>query len=136
MPAAGRHEGGSSNDKPWSEACDSAPHRGPFLGEPPWNKIGDSVRWLVHDMKMLGMDFGTGTRAIAVEIRRVGTQISRSTVQGVEPSSEVGLRLCTDSAASESSSIAVSGASLACTGCWAGSLPPYVASTSARELAL
>ncbi len=30
---------------------------GPFFSKPPWNKIGDSVRWLVHEMKSLGMDY-------------------------------------------------------------------------------
>jgi transposase len=54
---------------------------GTFLGKPPWNKIGDSVRWLVHEMRSLGMDLGVGTRAIAVAIRRVGARVSRSSVQ-------------------------------------------------------
>jgi transposase len=54
---------------------------GAFFGRPPWNKIGDSVRWLVHEMRSLGMEFGAGTRAIAVEIRRTGAKVSRSSVQ-------------------------------------------------------
>ncbi len=35
-----------------------------FFGQPPWNKISGSVRWLVHEMKSLGVEFGAGTRAI------------------------------------------------------------------------
>ena len=54
-----------------------------FFGRPPWNKIGDSVRWLVREMKSLGMAFGTGTRAIAIAIRRLGTKVSRSSVQRI-----------------------------------------------------
>ena len=48
---------------------------GPFFGKPPWNRIGESVRWLVHEMKSLGMDFGMGTRAIAAQLRRVAVKV-------------------------------------------------------------
>ncbi len=49
-----------------------------FFGRPPWNKIGESVRWLVHEMRSLGVEFGAGTRAIAVEIRRIDAKVGRS----------------------------------------------------------
>ena len=54
-----------------------------FLGRAPFNKIGDATRWLVHEMRGLGIRFGTGTRTIAAMIVEAGVQLSRTTVQRI-----------------------------------------------------
>ena len=56
---------------------------GGFLGTAPFNKLGDSVRWLVHEMHALGARFGAGTRTIAAHVCRAGIKLSRSTVQRI-----------------------------------------------------
>lgn len=52
-----------------------------FFGRPPFNKIGDAVHWLVHEIRALCPEPEFGTRAIAMQIVRAGIQISRSSVQ-------------------------------------------------------
>ena len=54
-----------------------------FFGSAPFNKFGDSVRWLVHEMHSLGARFGQGTRTIAAEICGAGIKLSRSSVQRI-----------------------------------------------------
>lgn len=53
------------------------------IGSPPWNRIHESVRWLVHEMRRLCPEPEFGTRTIARHIVRAGIQISRSSVQRV-----------------------------------------------------
>ena len=54
-----------------------------LLGRPPFNKLGDAVRWLVHEIRELCPNSDFGTRTIAMMIVRAGIQISRSSVQRV-----------------------------------------------------
>jgi len=54
-----------------------------FFGRAPFNKLGDSVRWLVHEMHSLGASFGKGTRTIAAEICKAGIRLSRSSAQRI-----------------------------------------------------
>jgi transposase len=54
-----------------------------FLGRAPFNKVGDATRWLVHEMRRLGIRFGTGTRTIAAMIVEAGVKLSRTTVQRI-----------------------------------------------------
>jgi transposase InsO family protein/transposase-like protein len=54
-----------------------------FFGSAPFNKLDDSVRWLVHEMHSLGARFGKGTRTIAAEICKAGIKLSRSSVQRI-----------------------------------------------------
>ncbi|MHC5054889.1 MAG: integrase core domain-containing protein [Planctomycetota bacterium] len=54
-----------------------------FFGSAPFNKLGDSVRWLVHEMHSLGARFGSGTRTIAAAICRAGVALSRLSVQRI-----------------------------------------------------
>jgi transposase InsO family protein len=54
-----------------------------FFGAAPFNKLGRSVRWLVHEMHSLGARFGSGTRTIAAEVCKAGIALSRSSVQRI-----------------------------------------------------
>jgi transposase len=54
-----------------------------FLGRGPVNRIGDATRWLVHEMRRLGIRFGTGTRTIAAMIVDAGIKLSRTSVQRI-----------------------------------------------------
>jgi len=54
-----------------------------FLGAAPFNKIGDAVRWLVHEYGDVCGHLEWGTRAIADKIKQLGVEISRSTVQRI-----------------------------------------------------
>jgi transposase InsO family protein len=54
-----------------------------FFGSAPFNKLGRSVRWLVHEMHSLGARFGSGTRTIANAICKAGIALSRSSVQRI-----------------------------------------------------
>jgi transposase InsO family protein len=56
---------------------------GGFLGAAPFNKIADSVRWLVHEFRDECWHLGWGTRAIASRIVQLGIQISRTSVQRI-----------------------------------------------------
>lgn len=53
------------------------------VGAPPWNKLHEGVRWLVHEMRMLCPERDFGTRTIARHIMRSGIQISRVTVRRI-----------------------------------------------------
>ena len=54
-----------------------------FFGPAPFNKLGDAVRWLVHEVRRMSPHLTTGTRTIASMILQTGLQVSRSTVQRV-----------------------------------------------------
>ncbi len=53
-----------------------------FTG-PVWNRIHDSVRWTVHELRRLCPEPDCGTRTIARDIVRGAIEISRSSVQRV-----------------------------------------------------
>jgi len=56
---------------------------GGFLGEAPFNKIGDSVRWLVHEFCDACHHLDHGSRTIASRIVQLGVAISRTSVQRI-----------------------------------------------------
>ena len=56
---------------------------GRFFGPAPFNKLGDTARWLVHEVRRMCPHLATGTRTIANMIVQTGVQVSRSTVQRV-----------------------------------------------------
>ena len=54
------------------------------LGDVPWNRIHDAVRWAVHELRpACAPSLEVGTRTIARYLLRAGIQVSRSTVQRV-----------------------------------------------------
>jgi len=53
------------------------------VGAPPWNKLHEGVRWLVHEMRQLCPERDFGTRTIARHIMRSGIQISRASVRRI-----------------------------------------------------
>ena len=53
------------------------------VGSPPWNKLYEGVRWLVHEMRQLCPERDFGTRTIARHIMRSGIQISRASVRRI-----------------------------------------------------
>ena len=54
-----------------------------LIGEPPWNKLHDAVRGLVHEIRRLCPEREFGTRSIARHIIRAGIQISRTSVRRI-----------------------------------------------------
>lgn len=71
----------------WKRAIRNAPNPA-RLGAPPWNKIHDGVRWLIHELASLCPEPEFGTRSIARQIMRAGIQVSRASVRrilGEEP---------------------------------------------------
>ncbi len=56
---------------------------GGFFGPAPVNRLNDSVRWLVHEIRRMCPHLAVGTRTIARMIVQAGLQISRSTVQRI-----------------------------------------------------
>ena len=54
-----------------------------LLGEAPWNKLHEGVRWLVHEIRRLCPEREFGTRTIARHIVRAGIQISRTSVRRI-----------------------------------------------------
>jgi len=53
------------------------------LGAPPWNRLHDGVRRLVHEIRETFPEPEFGTRTIARHIIRAGIQVSRTTVRRV-----------------------------------------------------
>jgi len=53
------------------------------VGEPPWNKLHEAVRWTVHEIRRLCPEREFGTRSIARYIVRAGIQISRASVRRI-----------------------------------------------------
>lgn len=56
---------------------------GLFFGQPPWNKISDVVRALIHECRMHFPESEIGTRTIAAQIQKALVAVSRTTVQRV-----------------------------------------------------
>ena len=54
-----------------------------LFASPVWNRIYDSVRWTVHQLRYLCPGSACGTRTIASHIVRAAVQISRSSVQRI-----------------------------------------------------
>jgi len=54
-----------------------------LVGAPPWNKLHEGVRWLVHEIRQICPERDFGTRTIARHIMRPGIQISRASVRRI-----------------------------------------------------
>jgi putative transposase len=67
----------------WQKAARRRCQGDRLLGEPPWNKLHDSVRWLVHELRRMCPEREFGTRTIARHILRAGIQISRTSVRRI-----------------------------------------------------
>jgi transposase InsO family protein len=67
----------------WIQAVEGRRDPGRLLGEAPWNRIHDGVRWAIHELRRLCPEQEMGARTIARHLIRAGIQASRSTVQRV-----------------------------------------------------
>ncbi len=67
----------------WIKALKNKGRGNRLLGQPPWNKYHEGVRWLVHELRHLCPEREFGARTIATHIMRAGIRISRSTVRRV-----------------------------------------------------
>jgi transposase len=54
---------------------------GDFFGKPPWNKLSDGMRCLVHEIKELCPE--AGAKGIAGKLKQAGIQASRASVQRI-----------------------------------------------------
>jgi len=54
-----------------------------LLGEPPWNRLHEAVRWTVHEIRRLCPEREFGTRTIALHMIRAGIQISRTSIRRI-----------------------------------------------------
>jgi hypothetical protein len=67
----------------WIKRFQTHPEVQGFFGKAPFQKIGDAVRWLVHEIRSLCPEKEFGSRRIAMAIVRAGIQLSRSSVQRI-----------------------------------------------------
>lgn len=67
----------------WQKAIRDKHNAERTVGEPPWNKIHEAVRWTVHEIRRLCPEREFGTRSIARNIVRAGIQISRASVRRI-----------------------------------------------------
>jgi len=67
----------------WKRALRDKLKTDELIGAPPWNKLHEGVRWLVHEIRQLCPERDFGTRTIARYIMRSGIQISRASVRRI-----------------------------------------------------
>ena len=67
----------------WKRALRDKHKAEDLVGAPPWNKLHEGVRWLVHEIWALCPERDFGTRTIARHIIRAGIQISRASVRRI-----------------------------------------------------
>ncbi|MEO0632009.1 MAG: hypothetical protein AAFY46_14990, partial [Planctomycetota bacterium] len=67
----------------WQKAIEDKLRAEQVLGCPPWNRIHDGVRRLVHEIRVAFPEPEFGTRTIARHIVRAGIKISRTSVRRV-----------------------------------------------------
>ncbi|MEO1584287.1 MAG: DDE-type integrase/transposase/recombinase [Planctomycetota bacterium] len=67
----------------WQKAVEDKLRAEQLLGKPPWNRIHDGVRRLVHEIRVAFPEPEFGTRTIARHIVRAGVKISRTSVKRV-----------------------------------------------------
>lgn len=58
----------------WIKVLRNKNHGNRLLGQPPWNKYHEGVRWLVHELRQLCPEREFGTRTIARHILRASIQ--------------------------------------------------------------
>jgi len=81
--AAGRFVVHPNTIRSWIKALRNKNRGNRLLGQPPWNKYHEGVRWLVHELRYLCPEREFGTRTIARHILRAGIRISRTTVRRI-----------------------------------------------------
>ncbi|MEO0629903.1 MAG: DDE-type integrase/transposase/recombinase, partial [Planctomycetota bacterium] len=67
----------------WQKTVEDKLRAERVLGQPPWNRIHDGVRRLVHEIRVAFPEPEFGTRTIARHIVRAGITISRTSVRRV-----------------------------------------------------
>ncbi|MEM8756745.1 MAG: DDE-type integrase/transposase/recombinase [Planctomycetota bacterium] len=67
----------------WQRAVEDKLRAEQVLGRPPWNRIHDGVRRLIHEIRVAFPEPEFGTRTIARHIVRAGITISRTSVRRV-----------------------------------------------------
>ena len=67
----------------WKRALRDKLKADDLVGAPPWNRLHEGVRWLVHEIRLLCPERDFGTRTIARHIMRAGIQISRASVRRI-----------------------------------------------------
>ncbi|MEL6797349.1 MAG: DDE-type integrase/transposase/recombinase [Planctomycetota bacterium] len=67
----------------WQKAVENKLRAEQVLGRPPWNRIHDGVRRLVHEIRVAFPEPEFGTRTITRHIIRAGIKISRTSVRRV-----------------------------------------------------
>ncbi len=67
----------------WQKAVDAKLRSDRLIGGPPWNRVHDGVRWLIHEIRESFPEPEFGTRTIARHILRAGIRVSRTTIRRV-----------------------------------------------------
>ena len=67
----------------WKRALLNKHRADELLGSPPWNRLHESVRHTVHEIRRLSPEKDFGTRSIARHMVRAGIQISRASVRRI-----------------------------------------------------
>ncbi|MCB9848509.1 MAG: DDE-type integrase/transposase/recombinase [Phycisphaeraceae bacterium] len=67
----------------WQRAVDDKLRAERLLGGPPWNRLHDTIRRLVHEIREAFPEPEFGTRTIARHLLRAGIGISRTTIRRV-----------------------------------------------------
>ncbi|MEM1186777.1 MAG: DDE-type integrase/transposase/recombinase, partial [Planctomycetota bacterium] len=67
----------------WQRAVEDKLRAERALGSPPWNRLHDGVRWLIHELRRTFSEPEFGTRTIARHIMRAGVRVSRTTIRRV-----------------------------------------------------
>ncbi len=67
----------------WRRALLNKHRADELLGSPPWNRLHESVRHTVHEIRKLCPERDFGTRSIARHMVRAGIQISRASVRRI-----------------------------------------------------
>jgi transposase len=67
----------------WQKAVHDKLRAEQLLGGPPWNRLHDGVRRLIHEIREAFPEPEFGTRTIARHIMRAGIQVSRTSIRRV-----------------------------------------------------
>jgi transposase len=67
----------------WQRSVEDKLRAEHMLGAPPWNRLHDGVRWLIHELRQTFPEPEFGTRTIARHVMRAGIRVSRTTIRRV-----------------------------------------------------
>ncbi|MEM1185337.1 MAG: hypothetical protein AAGI53_10090, partial [Planctomycetota bacterium] len=67
----------------WQRAVEDKLRAERMLGNPPWNRLHEGVRWLIHELRRTFPEPEFGTRTIARHVMRAGIRASRTTIRRV-----------------------------------------------------